>query len=128
MTDANGKKRILIVDDNEDIRFLLEQILEEEDLYDLSFAENGADALAKTTAFQPHLILMDMSLPGLSGWDVVPQIRKIPAFTRIPIIAVTAHVSLADQERATAVGCNAHLSKPFEVITVIDLIKTLLSR
>ncbi|HEV2654435.1 MAG TPA: response regulator, partial [Ktedonobacteraceae bacterium] len=106
-------KRILIVDDSEDMRILLEQILEEE-AYVLEFAENGQQALESTKRFRPDLILLDMSLPGLSGWEVVPQLRILPEFAHTPIIAVTAHVSKADQERALALGCTAHLGKPFD--------------
>ncbi len=118
-------KRILIVDDSEDMRVLLEQILEEE-AYVLEFAENGQEALDGAKRFRPDLILMDMSLPGLSGWEVVPQLRLMPEFSHTPIIAVTAHVSKADQERSLALGCTAHLGKPFDIAAVLDMIAAML--
>ncbi|GCE11984.1 response regulator [Tengunoibacter tsumagoiensis] len=121
-----GRKRILIVDDSEDMRDLLAQILEEAEEYELLFAENGAQALHVSTSNQPDLILMDMSLPGMSGWDVVAQMRKMPEFLFTPIIAVTAHVSPEDQDRALAIGCNTHLGKPFDVVVVLDTIAELL--
>jgi two-component system cell cycle response regulator DivK len=118
-------KRILIVDDSEDMRILLEQILEEES-YVLQFAENGQQALESAKHFRPDLILLDMSLPGLSGWEVVPQLRLLPEFAHTPIIAVTAHVSKADQERSLALGCTAHLGKPFDIAAVLDMITDIL--
>ncbi len=107
------------------MRVLLEQILEEES-YVLQFAENGQEALDGAKHFRPDLILMDMSLPGLSGWEVVPQLRLMPEFSHTPIIAVTAHVSKADQERSLALGCTAHLGKPFDIGTVLDMITDIL--
>ena len=120
------KKQILIVDDSEDMRQLLQQILEEDDEYRLLFAENATQAIAQAQENHPDLILMDMSLPGMSGWEAVAYLRKQPAFSAIPIVAVTAHVSQHDQERARGVGCTAHLGKPFDVITVLDTIAELL--
>jgi two-component system, cell cycle response regulator DivK len=130
-TDGMGasqqhKKRILIVDDSEDMRILLEQILEEEDMYTLQFAESGQQVLDKAKHFLPDLILMDMSLPGMSGWEVVPLLRRLPAFSHTPIIAVTAHVSRADQERSLALGCTTHLGKPFDITTVLTAIASAL--
>jgi len=118
----SDQKHILIVDDNEDMRLLLQEILEEEGIYRLSFAATGPEALAQTALLRPDLLLMDMSLPELSGWEVVAQLRRQPAFVHVPIIAVTAHVSRADQERARAVGCDAHLGKPFDITSVLETV------
>jgi two-component system cell cycle response regulator DivK len=127
-SQQQGEKRILIVDDSEDMRILLEQILEEEEAsYILQFALDGQQALQKAEAFQPDLILLDMSLPGMSGWEVLPQLRRTPALAQIPVIAVTAHVSKADQERALALGCTLHLGKPFDIETLIDAINHVLA-
>ncbi len=127
MKSQQQGKRILIVDDSEDMRMLLEQILaEEEASYIIEFAIDGKQALQKAEIFQPDLILLDMSLPQMSGWDVIPQLRSIPSLMHTPVIAVTAHVSKADQERALALGCSAHLGKPFDIETVVDTINQLL--
>ncbi len=119
--------KILIVDDSEDMRTLLGQVLEDEG-YTLFFAEDGNQAVSQAVAHHPHLILMDMSLPGISGWEAVTQLRRIPDFQHTPIIAVTAYVTKADEERARAVGCNAHLGKPFDILQVLDTIEGLLQR
>ena len=119
------KKRILIVDDNEDMRTLLQQILEEEETYIMQFVEDGRKVLQKASEFQPDLILLDMSLPGMSGWEILPQLDAA-SLAQIPVIAVTAHVSKADQERALALGCATHLGKPFDIEVVVATIAQVL--
>jgi len=123
--DTQTTKTILIVDDSEDMRTLLGQVLEGEG-YTLFYAEDGNVAVSQAVKHHPCLILMDMSLPGISGWEAVEQLRTIPDFQRTPIIAVTAYVSKADEEHAKAVGCNAHLGKPFDIMQVLDMIELLL--
>lgn len=125
MRDTQTTKTILIVDDSEDMRTLLGQVLEGEG-YTLFYAEDGNVAVSQAVKHHPCLILMDMSLPGISGWEAVEQLRTIPDFQRTPIIAVTAYVSKADEEHAKAVGCNAHLGKPFDIMQVLDMIELLL--
>ena len=126
MSEEKQDKSILVVDDSDDMRILLEQILEEEG-YTLFFAADGASALEEATKHHPNLILMDMSLPGISGWQAVERLRQMSDFKRTPIIAVTAHVSQADKERAFAIGCTEHLGKPFDMIAVLDMIESLLA-
>ncbi len=121
-----SKKSILIVDDSEDMRTLLGQVLEDEG-YTLYFAEDGNIAVAQAVAHLPNLILMDMSLPGITGWEAVEQLRQKPEFQHTPIIAVTAYVTKDDEERAKAVGCDAHLGKPFDIMQVLDMIDELLN-
>ena len=120
-----NNKSILIVDDSEDMRSLLGQVLEDEG-YTLYYAEDGNLAISQAVAHHPNLILMDMSLPGMTGWEAVEQLRQKPEFQHIPIIAVTAYVTKADEERARAVGCNAHLGKPFDIVQVLDMIDELI--
>lgn len=121
MSEESRNRSILVVDDSDDMRILLEQILDEEG-YTLFFAEDGASAIAQATEHHPDLILMDMSLPGMSGWDAVVQLRQMHDFKHTRIIAVTAHVLQADKERALAVGCDAHLGKPFDLVEILDVI------
>ncbi len=126
MQQNNLHKQILIVDDSEDMRTLLGQILEEEEQYHLHFADSGAVALETAQQIHPDLILMDMSMPGVSGWETVKRLRQLPQFAHTPILAITAHVSQADQERARAIGCNGHVGKPFDVVTVLDTVEQIL--
>ena len=87
------KKRILIVDDNEDMRAMLVQLLERAD-YQVLLAEDGQASLTQAKEHHPDLILMDLSLPDITGWEAVALLRKMPEFGSMPIIAVTAHVSV----------------------------------
>ena len=125
--NTSDQKRILVVDDSEDMRILMQQILEEEN-YQLYFAESGQAAIEQAQKVRPDLILMDMSLPGMSGWDAVEHLRQLADFQYTVIIAVTAHVTQADRIRAIEVGCNGYLGKPFDVTDVIDTIEELLGK
>ncbi len=122
-----SQPQILIVDDNEDVRILLQEILEEEGYKNLFFAETGSEALDLATQIQPALVFMDMSLPGINGWEVVSQLRRLPSYAHLPIIALTAHVSQTDKERALAIGCDIHLGKPFDVSAVLDIVDRFLA-
>lgn len=103
-------KKILIVEDVELNLDLLTQLLEDE--YELVAAEDGAQGMALAEQEQPDLILMDISLPVLDGYEATRRIKANPALTHIPIIALTAHAMSGDQERALAAGCDDYLVKP----------------
>ena len=105
-------KRILIVEDVEANRDLLVQLLEEE--YTLSIAVNGAEGLAVATRDRPDLILMDLSLPVLDGWEAIRRLKSDAALAQIPVVALTAHAMRGDEEKARAVGCNDFLTKPID--------------
>ncbi|HEY4032664.1 MAG TPA: response regulator [Ktedonobacteraceae bacterium] len=126
MSSLPQKKQILIVDDNQDIRLLLAQVLEEEYIYTIWLAKNGVEAIAQATQVHPDLILLDMSLPGMSGWEVVTHLRSLADLAQTPIVAVTASVSLLDQERALTLGCTKHLGKPFDLTVLLETIASLL--
>lgn len=116
---------ILVVDDSEDMRVLLYELLHEEE-YSVLLAENGQEALDKTTFHHPDLILMDMSLPGMDGWEVVKHLRHMDDFRTTPIIAVTAHTAKGDAERSLAAGCTSHVDKPFDILALLEQIESLL--
>lgn len=116
---------ILVVDDSEDMRVLLYELLHEEK-YTVLLAEDGQEALDRATLHHPDLILMDMSLPGMSGWEVVERLRQMDEFHMTPIIAVTAHTSKGDVERSIAVGCTSHVNKPFDILSLLEQVEGLL--
>ncbi|HLJ32754.1 MAG TPA: response regulator [Ktedonobacteraceae bacterium] len=116
---------ILVVDDSEDMRVLLYELLHEEE-YTVLLAESGQEALDKATLHHPHLILMDMSLPGMSGWEAVKRLRQLDEFRTTPIIAVTAHTAKGDAERSLAAGCTSHVDKPFDILALLEQIEGLL--
>lgn len=122
----NQNKRILIVDDNEELASMLTQLLERAG-YQVVQAADGQTALTQAKQHSPDLILMDMSLPDISGWEAVALLRRMRDFRNTPIIAVTAHVSPADQERALAVGCTIHVGKPFKTRMLLQSIADLLT-
>ena len=124
-TSAGETKHILIVDDSEDMRDLLKQILEGTG-YGVIVAEDGSTALTQARLHHPDLILMDLSLPGMSGWEAVDHLRQMNGFRDTPIIAVTANVSSIEVERAMAAGCTAHVGKPFDRSVLLQCIARLL--
>ncbi|MCX7725156.1 MAG: response regulator [Thermodesulfovibrio sp.] len=107
-------KRILIVDDNEDSRELVKKILKKHE-YEVIEAVDGEDAIAKAIAYRPDLILMDISIPKIDGYEVTRRLKQRPDFKNIPIIAFTAHAMRGDQEKALQAGCNGYISKPINV-------------
>lgn len=119
------KKNILVIDDNEDMRYLLGQVLEKAG-YHAIFAENGRISLIQAQLYHPMLILMDLSLPDLSGWEAMAQLRKMDEFGETPIIAVTAHISSDEIERARIAGCSAHIGKPFDSSVLLRTMARLL--
>ena len=125
-SSAAQKKQILVVDDNEDIRVMLKKLLERAG-YMVVLAEDGQASLTQARLHHPDLILMDLSLPDIDGWEAVGHLRKMSEFRATPIIAVTAHVAPFDEERAMAVGCTAHIGKPFSSKVLLQRIAELLA-
>jgi two-component system cell cycle response regulator DivK len=105
-------KRILIVEDVEFNRDLLVQLLEED--YELLTAIDGAAGIEQATREHPDLILMDLSLPVVDGWEATRRIKANAALQHIPIIALTAHAMTGDEAKAREAGCDDYLSKPID--------------
>src|SRR5690242_1188374 len=102
--------RIAIVEDNADNRLLLTALLD--DRYTLDEYEDGPAALAGCTAAPPALILLDISLPGMDGPEVLRRLRADPALANIPVIALTAHAMTGDRERYLGLGFDDYVTKP----------------
>jgi two-component system, cell cycle response regulator DivK len=105
-------KKILIVEDVELNRDLLTQLLEDD--YELTSASDGAAGVEKATSERPDLILMDLSLPVIDGWEATRRIKAAAATAAIPIIALTAHAMSGDEEKARAAGCDDFMTKPID--------------
>jgi len=105
-------KTLLIVEDTEFNRELLTQLLEGD--YRLVYAEDGFSALERAAAEGPDLILMDLSLPRLDGWEATRRLKADPALARIPVLALSSHAMRGDEDRARACGCDGYLSKPID--------------
>ena len=117
-------KRVLIVEDVEFNRDLLVQLLEED--YELLTAMNGAAGVELAERERPDLILMDLSLPVIDGWEATRRIKANPALRHIPIIALTAHAMMGDEDKARAAGCDDYLSKPIDEDVLFEKLARLL--
>jgi CheY-like chemotaxis protein len=105
-------KKILIVEDVELNRDLIVQLLE--DTYDVLTAADGAEGLQLAVREHPDLILMDLSLPVIDGWEVARRLKADVALHHIPVIALSAHAMIGDREEALQSGCDEYLSKPLD--------------
>jgi two-component system cell cycle response regulator DivK len=105
-------KRVLVVEDQEDNRQILRDLLASAGL-DMIEAEDGPAGLAAANSARPDLILMDIQLPGLDGYEVTRRIKANPALAHIPIIAVTSYALSGDDDKAHAAGCDAYVTKPY---------------
>jgi CheY-like chemotaxis protein len=108
---------IAIVEDNADNRLLLQAILD--GLYDLVEYENGTDALAGLAASLPDLVLLDISLPGMDGNEILARIRADQRLRKLPVIALTAHAMSGDREKYLAAGFNDYITKPIVDETIL---------
>ena len=111
MTESR-KGRILIADDNPVNQELLEAYLADGN-YEIEFASDGLETLAKVSTFRPDVILLDIMMPKLSGFEVCEELKKSAGTQNVMILMVTALSDLGDIERAVAAGCDDYLSKPF---------------
>lgn len=117
-------KRILIVEDLEFNRDLLVQLLE--DTYEVLTAPDGASGIALTEREHPDLIIMDLSLPGIDGWEATRRIKADATLTHIPIIALSSHAMRGDEEKARQAGCDDYLSKPLDENLLFDKLRRML--
>jgi CheY-like chemotaxis protein len=120
-----ARKKILVVDDTELNRDLVVQLLEDE--YDIIIAENGEEAVQKTEAERPDLILMDLGMPVMDGWEATRRLKANDALKHIPVIAVTSHAMVGDEIEARKAGCDDYLPKPIDEDLLIKKIKKYLA-
>ncbi|MEO7457494.1 MAG: response regulator [Gemmatimonadaceae bacterium] len=115
-------KTVLLVEDNEDNRIIYSTVLRHVG-YDVVEAEDGLQAIELARSLKPDVILMDISIPNLDGWEATRILRQDPATKNTPIIALTAHALPDDRDRAAQVGFTAYLAKPVEPRTVVAEVK-----
>jgi two-component system cell cycle response regulator DivK len=127
MSEQTGAtKKILIVEDNKDSRELVIKVLKNRG-YLLVEAVDGEDALLKATEQIPDLILMDISIPKIDGFEVTRRLKERENCKDIPIIALTAHAMKGDKEKALQAGCDGYISKPINVRQLPDQIQAFLT-
>lgn len=114
--------KILLIEDNEMNLDMLSRRLSRQG-YEVVAARDGAKGLAEAKSQQPALILMDMSLPVLDGWEATQRLKADPETSAIPVIALTAHAMADDQERAMQAGCDDYDTKPVDLPRLLEKIR-----
>ena len=115
-------KRILVVEDNEDNFYLIEYILRKNGFSVLG-ARTGLDGVEKAIREKPDMIIMDIQLPDLNGYEATGRIRKSEVDGNIPIIAMTSYAMPGDREKALEAGCNGYIEKPIDPETIMEEIR-----
>ena len=115
-------KKILIVEDNEESLYLARFILEKEG-YEVIEARDGLEALDKTSRETPDLILMDMQLPKLDGYETTRRIKADDRLAKIPVIALTAYAMKGDREKTLEAGCSGYIEKPIDPTSFVEDLK-----
>jgi two-component system, cell cycle response regulator DivK len=118
-------KKILLIEDNELNRDMLSRRLQKRG-YEVVAAVDGETGVSMAIAEAPALILMDVSLPGIDGWEATRRLKAAPETRHIPIVALTAHAMPSDREKALAVGCDEFDTKPIELPRLLEKIEALL--
>ena len=117
--------RILLVEDQEMNRDMLSRRLKKRG-YEVSIAVDGAEGVDKARSESPDLILMDMSLPVMDGWEATRTLKADEATRSIPVVALTAHAMSTDREKALEAGCDAYETKPVELPRLLETMEKLL--
>ena len=119
--------RILIVEDNEMNRDMLSRRLERKG-YSITMAVDGGEGVERAIAEKPDLILMDMSLPVLDGWEATRRVKANPETKGIPVIALTAHAMAGDRDKTIEAGCDDYDTKPIDLTRLLGKIEAQLAR
>ncbi len=118
------KKKILIIEDNPYNREITELTLKNAG-FEVITAADGEEGLKKLYE-KPDLVLLDLSLPKISGWDIIKRIREKEEFKGLPVIALTAHAMVGDREKVIAMGCSSYISKPCMPEDIVREVKSFL--
>jgi DNA-binding response OmpR family regulator len=115
------RKRILVVDDNPLTREILEEVLSEE--YHIMMATNGADALLLAERYHPHVVLLDVMLPGVDGYCVCRKLRSMPNMADVWIVMVTAKAMPSERRKGLDAGADVYVTKPFDDAELVNAIR-----
>ena len=118
--------KILVVEDNEVNQRILVRRLEKRG-FEVVLAGDGGEGVAKARSEAPHLILMDMSLPVLDGWESTRQLKQQPETQGIPVLALTAHAMAGERDKAIAAGCDDYDTKPVDFARLLTKIESLIA-
>ena len=120
-------KRILYIEDNPENRLLMRRVLMAEG-YLFEEAHDGNSGLQKVAESPPDLILIDINLPEIDGYEVTARLKQLPNLTGVPVIAVTANVMKGDREKTLAAGCDGYIQKPIDVDLLPSQIESFLKK
>ncbi|MGH7503868.1 MAG: response regulator [Longimicrobiales bacterium] len=126
MAEVNARGRILLIEDDEDNLSVYQTILEHVG-FAVSVARNAEDGIAIAREQHPVLVLMDISLPRMDGWQATRILKNDPHTRQIPVIALTAHALADDIARSRAAGCESHLAKPVEPRRVVEEVERVIA-
>jgi two-component system cell cycle response regulator DivK len=115
-------KKVLVVEDDTDNRRIVVKVLSVEG-YQVVEATDGVEALARAREEHPDLILMDLALPNMDGWEATRRLKSDPATRAIPVVALTAFAMRGDEEQARAAGCDDYLPKPARPAAIREVVK-----
>lgn len=118
--------KVLVVDDEPNIVLSIEFLMEQAG-FEVTSAADGEQALEQVTTHTPDVVLLDISLPGISGFDVLEALRSRPATALLPVIMLTAHGREVEREKGFALGANAYITKPFSTQALVDQVQTVLA-
>jgi CheY-like chemotaxis protein len=118
--------KILYIEDHPAQRDIMAQMLELSG-YEVAVASDGIDGLEQARSWKPDLILMDLRMPRMDGFEAIKELRKDPTTEEIPVIAISAWASAKHKERAMEAGANEHFTKPVDLTRLLDTIKRLLA-
>jgi two-component system cell cycle response regulator DivK len=118
---------VLLVEDNEDNRTIYTTILRHCG-HEVAEAGTGEEGIRLARELHPSVILMDVAMPGIDGWEATRRLKADPITAHIPVIALTAHAMAEDRQRATEAGCEGYLAKPIEPRRVVEEVEKLLAR
>ena len=125
--DAERMPVVLVVEDNEDNRELVIKVLSRRG-FRVVGVETGQEALNSLATVAPDVILMDINLPGMDGYEVTRRIRELAGFSSVPIIALTAHAMRGDEAKSLAAGCDAYIAKPVDVRLLPDQVAAVMDK
>lgn len=127
MADAGGRKRVLVVEDEDNIAIALDYLLTREG-YAHDRVANGGEAMARIRDTQPDLVLLDVMLPEVSGYEICQGVRLDPALAEVKILMMTARGSAIERRKGLALGADGFISKPFELKELREEVRRLLDR
>jgi len=119
--------RILIIEDQEDNRTILRDLLSHAG-FEILEAGNGIEGIETATREKPDLILMDIQMPEMDGYEATRRIKAKPVTAGIPVIAVTSYALAGDEQKAKAAGCDAYVTKPFSPRAILQIVKHWIER